>query len=216
MLITYHGHSEFLLETEDGIRLLTDPYAPEVPWPYHETQADLVTCSHGHFDHAHLDKVQGNPIVLREAGEYTPLPGVMVTGYPSFHDDEGGAKRGSNVIFLYQMEDLRIAHLGDLGGTPADDVLNALHGLDILLIPVGGTYTLDAQQATQLVRSLKPRITIPMHYRRGEHGFPNIGTAEDFLSLFPQHTPAWQPLLRVAKGDIGEAPPLVALEAGKA
>lgn len=215
MLITYHGHSEFLLETEDGLRMLTDPFDPSVPWPYRETQADLVTCSHGHFDHAHLEKVQGKPIVLRETGTHTPMPGVRVTGYPSFHDDQGGTKRGSNVIFVYEVESLRIAHLGDLGARPEQEVLNALQGLDILLIPVGGTYTLDAEQAAALVRDLRPRVTIPMHHRQGEHGFPNIGTAEELLSHFPEHTPARQPLLRVTKGDIGEAPPLVVLEVGQ-
>lgn len=215
MLITYHGHSEFLLETEDGIRILIDPFAPDVPWPYHEVQADLVTCSHAHFDHAHLDKVQGKPIVLREAGSHEPLPGVLAAGYPSFHDDEGGAKRGSNLIFVFEAEGLHIAHMGDLGALPEQDVLNALQGLDILLIPVGGTYTLDAQQAADLVKTLAPRVTIPMHYRKGEHGFSNIGTAEDFLQLFPGQEPSRQPLLRIAKEDIGEAPALVALEAGE-
>lgn len=215
MLIRYHGHAQFLLETGDGLRILTDPFPQEVPWPYFEVQADVVTSSHDHFDHCHFDKVRGEPAIVNDLEQRRVAPGVTITGYPSFHDEVEGTKRGPNTIYLIQAEGLRVAHLGDLGALPVENVLTALEGVDVLLIPVGGTYTLDAEQAALLVKRLKPKVTIPMHFKKGEQGFQNIDPADAFLRAMLPLQPSHQPLLRVTKGDISEAPPLVVLDVVK-
>jgi L-ascorbate metabolism protein UlaG (beta-lactamase superfamily) len=212
MLIIYHGHSEFLLETEGGLRILTDPFDPKVPYPYRETSADIVTVSHEHFDHNHTEKVKGSPTVVRGVASFCPAPGVTVTGYPSFHDDKQGALRGPNTIFVIETEGLRVAHLGDLGAFPDKEVINALRGADVLMIPIGGTYTLDAERGAAFTRLIKPRVTIPMHYKEGPRGLQNIDPADIFLNALAPVMPARQPLLRVTTEDISEAPGLVLLE----
>lgn len=214
MLIRYHGHAEFLMETEKGQRILTDPFDPRVPYPQKEVAAELVTISHGHDDHGYLTKVKGAPAVLRERGEHEPLQGVSITGWPSYHDDQQGALRGENTIYVFEAEGLRVAHAGDLGSEPNAQAMAALQGLDILMLPVGGTYTLDASQAAALCRKIRPRIIIPMHFKKGEQGFQHIGTLEMFLDKLAPMSPSFQPLLRVTKEDISEAAPLVVLEAG--
>ncbi len=212
MLIRYHGHSEFLLETEGGLRLLTDPFNETVPYPYRETRADIVTVSHDHFDHSCLAKVKGSPRVLRGTGSHSPAPGLSVTGYPSFHDDRHGAQRGANTIFMIEAEGLRIVHLGDLGALPDESVTQALRGADLLLLPVGGTYTLNAEQAARYARLIAPAVIIPMHYRDGSRGFQNIESIDTFLSASAPLTPSRQPLLRITGEDIGQAPRLVVLD----
>ncbi len=210
MLIQYHGHSEFLLETADGRRVLTDPYNASVGFPMKKTRADLVTVSHGHGDHAEVSKAEGRPVILRDAGRHEPLPGIAVTGHLSWHDDAGGSKRGRNLCFVIEAEGLRVAHLGDLGSPPDAPLMEALRGMDVLLVPVGGFYTIDALQAAALVRETKPRVVIPMHYRAPEGGLAAIAGPEEFLRLMPG--PSRQPLLRVTKNDLSEQPACVLLD----
>lgn len=212
MLITYHGHAQFLIQLANGYRILTDPFDPNVPWPFRRTQADLVTISHEHFDHTHVEKVDGQPQVIRGLGTQKLPNGLRVTGLPSFHDDAQGAKRGENTITLIEADGLHLAHLGDLGDMPRHEVIEALEDLDLILVPVGGTYTLDAAQAAQLMQLLRPKVIIPMHFKKGEQGFQNIGPAEDFISAMAPMQASRQPLLRVTKEDISQAPELVVLE----
>ena len=115
MLITYHGHSEFLIETAKGIRVLFDPFPAEVTgFPMHRVKADIVAISHHHFDHDYVDKVDGKPLVIDQSGRHTPLAGLTLTGTPAWHDEEGGRKRGQVLCFLLETEGLRVLHLGDL------------------------------------------------------------------------------------------------------
>ncbi|MHC1786907.1 MAG: MBL fold metallo-hydrolase [Christensenellales bacterium] len=216
MLITYHGHSEFLLQTASGFRILTDPFDPAVPWPFHRTRADLVTVSHAHNDHQHLEKVDGNPQVIRDLGLHKLPNGMRVTGFPSFHDEQEGLKRGKNTIMLIEADKLRIAHLGDLGAMPREEVLEALEDLDLIFVPVGGYYTIDAQMAAGLMSRLEPRIIIPMHFRQGERGYPVLSPAEDFMQALSPGEISRQPLLRFTHEDVGQVPQLVVLEASQA
>ena len=177
MKITWIGHACFKLE-QDGAVIVTDPYeADYVPGlsPVKET-ADGVYFSHFHKDHYTEDAVQ--------CGGTGHLP--EVTKLQTWHDDEQGAKRGENTVHIFRFGDEKVIHLGDLGCRPEEAQMELLKDADVLLIPVGGFFTIDAKQAAALVRELHPRIAVPMHYRDDALGFGYelIGTAEPFAGEF--------------------------------
>lgn len=176
MTITWLGHACFLLES-GGYRLLLDPYREVPGLPDTEAEADAVFCSHGHFDHAHTQHVT---LSGRGPGPFS------VQEIPSFHDEVRGAKRGENCIRRFTAEDLTVVHLGDLGHQLDPRQLAAVGRADVLLLPIGGTYTLDGREAKAVVDAIAPRVVIPMHYRRGSVGFDVLETLEAFLPLFPQ------------------------------
>ena len=178
--LTWLGHACFALEA-DGYRILLDPYAPEyVPGlGAVEMSANLVLCSHDHADHGWKE---GIPMPLNDI----PNP-FSVTAIPSFHDDAMGSKRGLNTIHVLEYDGIRVAHLGDLGHMLSEDDIQALGALDVVLLPVGGTYTLDCQQASDLADRLQVKTVIPMHYRRGDVGYDVLQTVEEFLILRPGH-----------------------------
>lgn len=175
MTITWLGHACFMLES-GGCRVIIDPYKDVPGLADAAGEAHAVFCSHGHFDHAYTETITLLP------GESCPFE---VTEIPSCHDDQGGALRGENTIRCFAAEGLRVVHLGDLGHQLTEEQLSAIGDCSVLMIPVGGTYTLDAAGAKEVADAIAPRIVIPMHYRRGAMGFDNIGTVEDFTSLYP-------------------------------
>ncbi len=211
MIVTYHGHSEFLIELQDGCRVLTDPYDAHVGYPMRAVAADCVLVSHAHGDHSDVSKVPGHPRVVRELGETALSPVARVYGIPSWHDGEGGALRGANTMFLLDADGLRLAHLGDIGAPLTDAQIAALGRVDILMLPVGGHFTVDAAQARDIAAALAPKVVLPMHYKTSVNAAWPIKPLADFLALMPQKA-ARQPLLRVCAGDISEAPALVALD----
>lgn len=212
MLITYQGHSQFLLESAQGLRVLTDPYDQRANFPVTEVTADVVTVSHSHGDHNYTQKVLGNPMIISTAGVHTLPGGARAEAFPSFHDDSEGSKRGSNLLFKIHLDGLTIAHMGDLGHPLNEEQVNFLQGTHILLVPVGGFYTIDAAQAKVLVEKVGPKMTIPMHYKTPQGGLTNIAPVEDFLHLMEPRTPSRQPLLRVTKEDLSQQPDLVVLK----
>lgn len=190
MRLIWNGHSCFTLETAQG-SVVFDPYLDgSVPGlaPLHLT-ADLVLCSHAHHDH-------GARTAVRLTGR---SPSFRLDEVATFHDDREGALRGPNVIRVITAEGLRAAHLGDLGCRLEDWQLAQLQDLDVMLVPVGGYYTINATQADALVRKLKPRIVVPMHYRGVGFGYAEIGTVEDFLALRPDVTRYAGNALEIAK-----------------
>jgi L-ascorbate metabolism protein UlaG (beta-lactamase superfamily) len=211
MLIYYHGHAEFLVELADGHRILFDPFPAYVNFPFHRVKADVVSVSHQHSDHNHLDKVEGKPLVVDTGGSHEPMPGIRLTGVSAFHDDRGGSLRGISLCMILQAEGLKITHLGDLGMVPDEALRRQLFMPDILLIPVGGTYTLDARAARQTVDALQPRIVIPMHYRTEQGGLENLTTLAPFLEAMAPARASAQPLLRVTREDLSQQPRLVEL-----
>ena len=183
MLITYHGHSEFYLECANGFCLLTDPYDDHVGYPMGTYRADAVTVTHGHGDHSFIQKATGAPAIIDSAGEWHPAPEVKITAIPSVHDDANGEKRGKNLIMKMEMEGLTLVHMGDQGAPLTKEQMAALGKIDVLMIPVGGFYTIDAAAAYDMVRALKPRITIPMHYKGTGFGYDVIGRLGDYTRL---------------------------------
>ena len=202
MLLYWNGHSEFLLESADGFRVLTDPYDAHVGYPMKTVRADAVTVSHAHGDHSYTEKVSGSPMILTQPGVTRLTPTVSVSAIEADHDDDHGRKRGKTLLTVITMDDLRIAHLGDLGCLPDASQREFLRNTDILLIPVGGYYTIDAAQAAETVRLLQPRVTIPMHYRTRYNSSWPIAPVEDFLQAM--HLPSQEqvPLLRITPQDI--------------
>ena len=175
MHITWLGHSCFRVESR-GYTAVLDPYADgsvEGLLPVRET-ADLVLCSHEHGDHNARDLV-----TLREG----KAPVFRVETISTYHDDQKGAKRGPNTIHILDDGVFRAAHAGDLGCALSGEELEKLKGLDVLMVPVGGYYTIDAAQARALVNAVKPRIVIPMHYRGEGFGFDVLAELEDFTRL---------------------------------
>lgn len=181
MKITYLGHSAFKLEESTGTAVVCDPYAPSVGFTMTEVTADAVTVSHHHFDHDYLKGVKGNPVVLDKEQGYE-LPGVHINAVKSFHDGCQGAKRGENVIFKFRMDGLDVCHLGDLGEECSSELIEAILPVNVLLIPVGGNYTIDAAMAKEYIDRIMPEIVIPMHYRAKGCNV-DIDKVDEFLSL---------------------------------
>lgn len=160
------GHSSFRIKGKTATVVL-DPFDPKMvglKLPKVEG-ADLITISHGHEDHNNSAAVGGEPFVISGPGEYE-VKGITVIGVPSFHDDNKGADRGTNTIYVYTIDGVRICHLGDLGHKLTDDQVDEIGSVDILLIPVGGHFTISAKVAAEVVAQIEPTIVIPMHYQR--------------------------------------------------
>ena len=180
MKITYLGHSCFLFESDSGTKLMVDPYTRvgyELP---NGLTADMVLTSHGHFDHNYTQAIEGEYTLLNEPGKYN-VAGVEVEGFYTWHDPKQGALRGNNVIFHFTIDGVRFCHFGDLGETYNEDVAAKLEGAEVWLMPVGGTYTIDAVQALEYIEKLSPKLVIPMHYLP-EDGALDIAPIQDFLS----------------------------------
>jgi len=172
--IEYHGHSCFVISVE-GYRIALDPYDGHVPgYAPLELSANEVMCSHEHLDHCYREAV------TLTSGGINPF---AVEEFVSYHDDAKGTLRGSNTIRIFAWRGIRIAHLGDMGCVPAREIEAALQNLDAVMIPVGGTYTLDACQSNTLIEAIQPKIVIPMHYRCGRYGLELIDFIESFARL---------------------------------
>ncbi len=180
MKIKWLGQASFVITSSAGTRIRTDPFDPSLGFPGSDEEADIVTVSHAHFDHAAVDVVKGNPTVIRAVGTHE-VRGITFVGIPSYHDKSKGSERGENIIFCFQVDGVRLCHLGDLGHLLAGDELQQMSEVGVLFIPVGGTYTIDADEATQVMKQLSPRITIPMHYKAGALTLPIAGV-DPFLS----------------------------------
>lgn len=202
MIITWQGHSCFKIQDKigpDGITLVTDPFNKEIGLKVPNFEADIVTVSHDHDDHNNVGALRGNPFVINCAGEYD-FKGVLVEGIDSYHDESKGEKRGINVIYRFEVEDVSIVHLGDLGNSLDNTQLEKLAGTDILLIPVGGKYTLDAKKAVEVISQIEPRIVIPMHYKT-EGVKIDIDPIDKFIKEIGV-TPTYEEKLKISKKDL--------------
>ncbi|MEW6183438.1 MAG: MBL fold metallo-hydrolase [Bacillota bacterium] len=200
MRIKWFGHSCFFLVTGAGIKVMTDPYDEDTGFRVPPVAPDVVTVSHQHHDHNAVSLVQGKPIVVDKTGTHL-AKGINIRGVATFHDNEKGKRRGLNTVFTIETDGVKICHLGDLGHCLEPDKLMEIGLADVLLIPVGGTYTIDANEAAALTKEMKPRIAVPMHYKipglnvsvAPADGFlKHFGTVErrPFLELTPDNLPA--------------------------
>jgi L-ascorbate metabolism protein UlaG (beta-lactamase superfamily) len=160
--ISWLGHSCFTVKGK-GVTLLTDPYDESIGYSLGSPKANIVTSSHPHPGHGSIKAVSGEPKAVHGPGEYE-VSGVFITGTPTFHDAEGGRERGKNTVFLIEMEDVRLCHLGDLGHPLSTGQVEEIGEVDVLMVPVGGVSTIDAGVAAEVVRLLQPGIVVPMHY----------------------------------------------------
>lgn len=212
MLIFYHGHSEFLLESASGFTLITDPFDGSVGYPMKKYTVDAVTVSHSHGDHNDVTKLEGSYAKVDSEGRWMLAPDVAVTAVSSFHDDAQGQKRGKNLLMKIEMDGLSVAHLGDLGVKLTEEQVKVLGRVDILMIPVGGFFTIDARQAAQVTAQLNPRMVIPMHYQTEVNpGFP-VSDEKEFLRVMQCEDAPRVPLLRVTAGDLQEQPRVAVME----
>lgn len=185
MKIRWLGHAAFTLTTEQGQVILTDPYEPNcydgaLRYSKITVNPDVVTLSHDHADHAcALSLLGGKPQVINKEGAYE-VTGIKIKGISSFHDASQGKERGKNTVFTCQVDNLKIAHLGDLGHILSREQYDKIGAVDILLIPVGGHFTIDATQATEIAQNLKAKVVIPMHYKTDRINFP-IAPVDGFL-----------------------------------
>lgn len=181
MKITYLGHSCFCLENQQGIKVITDPYTQvgyELP---QGLTADVVTVSHGHFDHNYLPAIQGQYEVVSTEGKHS-AKGITFEGMHTWHDPKQGALRGDNLLFKWEMDGVRICHFGDLGEEYSSEIAQWIENADVWLLPIGGKYTIDAKQAFAYVERCQPKAIVLMHYRPLD-GALDIAKAEEFLQL---------------------------------
>ncbi len=218
MTITYHGHSCFKLRGKNAAAV-TDPYEDSIGLSLPSLSADVVTISHDHGDHNQASRVSGtarrdNPFVIDHLGEYE-VEGISVFGVGSHHDDQEGSERGANNIFTISVDGVRVCHLGDLGHQLTESMIDEIGIIDVLLLPVGGKYTIDAKQAVAVARALEPGIVIPMHYRTAEHDekrFGELQAVEDFLKEFGADDAKKTDKLKVESDRLPEEMEVVVLE----
>jgi len=181
MNITWYGHSCFKLQSKDTV-LVTDPFDKKIGLKPPFGAADIVTISHNHCGHNNFEVVKNNPFVIDGAGEYE-VKKITVRGINSFHDNSEGKEKGSNVIYIIEMEDLKICHLGDFGQNNfTNGQLEKIGQVDVLFVPIGGVSTIDWKSASAIINQIEPRIAIPMHYKiPGLTGnLAKMDTAENF------------------------------------
>ena len=182
MKLEWIGHSCFRLTASDGTVVITDPYDAKTGYEMIPLQADLVTMSHEHGDHNCEQMLAGSPKIVHDAEE-AQAGGVRTRAVMSYHDDAQGAKRGPNALRIFDIDGLKVVHMGDQGCMPDADVLAAIEGADVMLIPCGGFFTVDAAGAKAIVDAAKPRLVVPMHVRMKKGGFPLLATVKPFLKL---------------------------------
>jgi L-ascorbate metabolism protein UlaG (beta-lactamase superfamily) len=179
--VKWLGHASFLISSEAGLKIITDPYPQGSGLSYTPINeaADIVTMSHDHFDHNNVSSVPGKPQVITGSGVKT-IEGVQFRGIDTYHDGSQGKERGPNTAFCFSVDGINLCHLGDLGHRLSQEQISEIGSIDILFIPIGGVFTIDAKMAGTVVNDLKPKIVMPMHYRTVKCDWP-LNTVDDFV-----------------------------------
>ncbi len=193
MKIRYLGHSCFEITTKTGVKIITDPFQRvgyELP---KGLRADIVTVSHGHFDHNYTDSVSAQTVLTTTEGY--EKDGVAIYGIPSYHDDKKGTLRGRNIVYIIKADGLTLCHMGDIGEPCNASLVEQIGGVDALLVPVGGKYTVDSLGAKAYADAIAPKTVIPMHYRPVD-GSLDIAEIEPFLALYGEES-----ITRIKEGE---------------
>ncbi|MFO7991182.1 MAG: MBL fold metallo-hydrolase [Thermoplasmata archaeon] len=208
MRIRWHGHACF--EVENKKVIVTDPHdGKSIGIRQPQVEGDIILVSHDHFDHNAVRLVEKTDSeIIREPGEYD-VEGVKIKGYPTYHDEAKGEKRGDNIIFKFETDNISFCHLGDLGHMLSDEMIEKIKPVNFLFIPVGGTFTIGPKRASELVSKIKPDIAVPMHFKVGglslaiqnvepflsnysEENIHKVGVELDFISSdMPEETEVW-------------------------
>lgn len=162
--IEYFGHASFGISDSEGMKIVTDPYDPTVGYTFPSVSTQVLTVSHDHFDHNNVAALQGyEQLIFADTGSFTNGD-IKIKGIASWHDTTQGSERGPNTIYTYKINNINICHLGDLGHQLSEEQIKSIGKVDVLMIPVGGTFTIDSEEAVKVINSLNPKIVIPMHY----------------------------------------------------
>ena len=172
--IRWHGHSCF--EITNDITIVTDPHdGKSIGIPAPSVQGDVILVSHDHYDHNSVKTVEKHGSKIITDSRKRNISDVELRGFESYHDEVEGAKRGENIIYKFQVNDIIFCHLGDLGHKLTDNIIEKIGKVDVLFIPIGGTFTVDDKQAWDIINSIKPKIVVPMHYKIGGLSLPIAG-----------------------------------------
>ncbi|PKM78798.1 MAG: MBL fold metallo-hydrolase [Firmicutes bacterium HGW-Firmicutes-15] len=207
MKIKWRGHASFLIELGSK-KIITDPFNESYGYPMNPVAADFVTVSHEHRDHNAVETVDGQPRIIRGSGMIT-MEGIIIKGIASFHDKHQGRERGQNTIFKISTEDINLVHLGDLGHVLSAGQVQEIGAVDILLLPIGGRYTIEAGEASQIVSLLQPRVVIPMHFGTPHLSF-KLAPLEEFTARYDLIIK--KPSLELQACDLGQEMKIIVLD----
>lgn len=199
MEITWLGHSCFKLRGAQAT-LITDPYSPDLGYSLGTPEARIVTISHQHPGHSYFQGISGGPKLVSGPGEYE-ISGVLVIGLATFHDAEAGKKRGKNTVYIVEIDEVVVCHLGDLGHVLTTAQVEEIGNIDVLLLPVGGVSTVNAALAAEVVRQLEPKVVVPMHYKT-EALRRELEPVDQFLKEMGAKEVSSRPKLPVTKANL--------------
>ena len=200
MKLEWIGHACFRLTANNGTVVITDPYDASVGIDMVPLEADLITMSHEHHDHNETGMIVGEPVIAR-GPELAAVSSVTSRAIDSYHDDAQGEKRGRNYIRLFDIDGLKVVHMGDQGCMPREDVIEAIADADVMMIPVGGTYTVDAQGAKEIIEAAKPKCVVPMHVKTKRCPYP-IAPVTQFLSLMGMEDASAYDMIEIAEDHV--------------
>ena len=209
MEITWLGHACFRLKGRDSL-VLMDPCPKSTGYSIGRQQANIVTVSHDHPDHSYTQAVAGSPRLIDAPGEYE-IGGVLITGVRTYHDSKRGAQLGRNTAFVVEVDEVRVCHLGDLGHVPTQEQSEALSDIDVLLVPVGGHTTIDAETASEIITQLEPKLVVPMHYAT-EVATTKLDPLDTFVKQMGVSAPQPQPRLTLTRSSLPAQTQVVVLE----
>ncbi len=210
MKIKWFGQSCFLLTSSKGVKIMTDPFDNNIGYELPDESADIVTTSHEHFDHSNVSIVKGAFTHINAPGHWK-VRGIDILGVETFHDSTNGSQRGKNTLFRFSIDDLVVCHCGDLGHVLSDEQVSKIGKVDVLIIPIGSVYTIDCHDAVKVIKLLKPKIVIPMHYKTPSLKF-NLDGVAHFLELVGASKKLGSQELEVSKSNLDDFAGVIVLD----
>jgi len=212
MKIKWLGHASFLVTSESGTSIITDPYPQGSGLSYVPINeaADIVTMSHDHFDHNNISGVPGKPQVITGNGVKN-IKGIEFRGIATHHDQSQGKERGANTAFCFSVDGVKVCHLGDLGHRLSPEQIAEIGSVDVLLVPIGGVFTIDAKMAANVVDDLKPKIAMPMHYKTAKCDW-TLNKVDDFIEDKKNVNRLHSSEIEIKAGKLPEVTEIVVLE----